>query len=143
MVYLKKGLQDYWPRMAWLGVLFSPLFAVLTILASFGGGNMFQSNQTYAVAKQIFHLENYPIFEPLFGIGIATLVGIVIIGGIKRIGDVTSRMVPAMCLGYMGICLFIVLANLSAAPRCLRISYARPSRPMPLSAGSSVCSYRA
>ena len=119
MVYLKKGLRDVMPGMAWLGVIFSPLFAVLTIMASFGGGNMFQSNQTYMVAKEIFGLEKYPIFEPIFGVGIATLVGIVIIGGIKRIGEVTSKLVPTMCLGYMAICLFIVLANFTQVPAML------------------------
>lgn len=119
MVYLKKGLKDYWPGMAWLGVIFSPVFAVLTIMASFGGGNMFQSNQTYAVAELIFGLEAYPIFEPLFGIGIATLVGMVIIGGIKRIGDVTSKLVPAMCIGYMAICFYIVAANYTQVPAML------------------------
>jgi len=119
MVYLKDGLQDYWPRMAWLGVIFSPLFAVLTIMASFGGGNMFQSNQTYAVAREIFGLQDYPIFQPIFGVGIAILVGMVIIGGIKRIGDVTAKLVPTMCVGYMLICLYIVLANFSAAPAML------------------------
>lgn len=116
MVYLKEGIKECVPRMAWLGAVFGPLFAVLTIFASFGGGNMFQSNQTYAVAKIIFGLEEYPIFAPIFGVVIATLVGIVIIGGIKRIGDVTSKLVPAMCLGYIAICLFIVLANVTQVP---------------------------
>ncbi len=119
MVYLKKGIKEQVPSLAWLGTIFGPLFAVLTIMASFGGGNMFQSNQTYAVAREIFHLENYPIFEPIFGVGIAVLVGIVIIGGIKRIGDVTSKLVPAMCIGYIAVCLVIVLANASQVPTIL------------------------
>jgi len=116
MIYLKEGMKECAPRLAWLGAIFGPLFAVLTIMASFGGGNMFQSNQTYAVASFIFGLEEYPIFAPIFGVGIATLVGIVIIGGIKRIGDVTSKLVPAMCLGYIAICLFIVLTNVTQVP---------------------------
>lgn len=116
MVYLKKGMEECVPRLAWLGAIFGPLFAVLTIMASFGGGNMFQSNQTYAVARIIFNLEDHPIFAPIFGVCIAALVGIVIIGGIKRIGDVTSKLVPAMCIGYIAICSYIVFANFSQVP---------------------------
>jgi alanine or glycine:cation symporter, AGCS family len=119
MVYLKQGIRECAPSMAWVGVIFSPLFAVLTIFASFGGGNMFQTNQTYAVISRVAGLEEYPIFAPIFGIIMATLVGIVIIGGIKRIGDVTSKLVPAMCVGYVGICLVIVLANFTAVPSLL------------------------
>ncbi|MCF6285747.1 MAG: alanine:cation symporter family protein, partial [Candidatus Hydrogenedentes bacterium] len=119
MVYLKKGIRECAPQFAWVGVIFSPLFAVLTIMASFGGGNMFQTNQTYAVIERLAGLKEYPIFEPIFGIFMATLVGIVIIGGIKRIGDVTSKLVPAMCVGYVSVCLVIVLANFSAVPAML------------------------
>lgn len=116
MVYLKKGIRECVPSMAWVGVIFSPLFAVLTIFASFGGGNMFQTNQTYAVISRIAGLEDLPIFKPIFGIIMAILVGVVIIGGIKRIGDVTSKLVPTMCIGYVAICLLIVIANFSAVP---------------------------
>jgi len=116
MVYLKKGIAEQVPSLAWLGAIFSPLFAVLTIFASFGGGNMFQTNQTYSVISHIAGLDELPIFKPIFGILMAILVGVVIIGGIKRIGDVTSKLVPAMCLGYVAICLLIVIANFSAVP---------------------------
>ncbi len=50
----------------------------------------------------------------------AALVGVVIVGGIKRIGEVTSKLVPTMCVFYCGVCLVIVLANLSAVPTVIR-----------------------
>ncbi len=53
------------------------------------------------------------------GLIMTILVGIVIVGGIKRIGEVTSKLVPAMCLFYVGVCMIIVLANLPAVPQLL------------------------
>ena len=50
------------------------------------------------------------------GLAMAFMVGIVIVGGIKRIGEVTSRLVPTMCLFYVGVCLIIVFANAGKAP---------------------------
>jgi alanine or glycine:cation symporter, AGCS family len=119
MVYLKKGIRECAPKFAWVGVIFSPLFAVLAIMASFGGGNMFQTNQTYAVVERLAGLEELPIYEPIFGIAMAILVGIVIIGGIKRIGDVTSKLVPTMCIGYVAVCAFIVVTNFAEVPAML------------------------
>lgn len=51
------------------------------------------------------------------GLVMAALVGVVIVGGIKRIGEVTCRMVPAMCLFYVGVCLVIVVANFHEVPQ--------------------------
>lgn len=53
------------------------------------------------------------------GLGLAFMVGIVIVGGIKRIGEVTSRLVPTMCLFYVGVCLIIVVANAGRVPDML------------------------
>ena len=123
MVYLKKGISERVPAMAWLGRIFSPLFAVLTIFAAIGGVNMFQGNQTSAIIADIFHFENVAFLSQygdwVVGIVLATLTGIVIIGGIKRIGEVTCRMVPSMCLGYIGVCLIILGANYRAVPEMM------------------------
>ena len=53
------------------------------------------------------------------GMVMTILVGIVIVGGIKRIGEVTSKLVPAMCLFYVGVCLIIVIFNYEVVPRLL------------------------
>ena len=53
------------------------------------------------------------------GIIAAALVAIVVIGGIKRIGSVTSKMVPAMCIGYCLVCLYIVLSNIGHVPHLI------------------------
>ncbi|MFP4501056.1 MAG: alanine/glycine:cation symporter family protein [Candidatus Hydrogenedentota bacterium] len=120
MVFLRLGIRDRAPRFAWIGAVFSPLFAVLTIFAAFGGGNMFQTNQTYNAVNEIFQLQEHPVAKPAIGLMMAILVGIVIIGGIKRIGEVTSKLVPAMCVGYITICTIIVFANYESVPGLLR-----------------------
>jgi AGCS family alanine or glycine:cation symporter len=116
MVYLKDGIKDRVPALAWFGALLSPIFAVLTVFAAFGGGNMFQTNQTYNAINEIFNLQEHPIVKPVVGLVMAVLVGVVIIGGIRRIGEVTSKLVPAMCVGYIAVCLVIVFVNYQAVP---------------------------
>ncbi len=117
MIYLREGMRECCPSMLWLGHILSPLFAVLTIMAAFGGGNMFQSNQTHAVVAEILQLQDSAWFSFFMGAVLAICVAVVIIGGIKRIGEVTARIVPAMCAGYVLVCLVIVLANFGEVPR--------------------------
>ena len=116
MVYLKEGIKECAPSFVWLGAILSPVFAILTVLAALGGGNMFQSNQTYALAAEIFGMQDSGIFKLVVGVVLATLVGVVIIGGIKKIGDVTAKLVPLMCIGYVIVCLTILFANYSVIP---------------------------
>lgn len=111
MVYLEQGIAERFPHLPVLGKLLGGLFAFLTIWASFGGGNLFQANQTYKLLSWQFPvLENYKI---VIGIVFAFLVGIVIIGGIKRIGEVTCKLVPIMCLLYCGVCMSIILSHIT------------------------------
>lgn len=107
MVYLKKAFAEKgWP---WFGKFLGYFAAVATIFAAFGGGNMFQANQTYELLSQEFPLlADYPF---VVGGVLATFTGIVILGGIQRIADVTSKLVPAMCLFYCISCLAIILSN--------------------------------
>jgi AGCS family alanine or glycine:cation symporter len=95
MRYLDRGLDQLGlPR---LGRFLAILFAVMCVGGSFGGGNMFQANQSYAQVANV--LPNFASgWGALsYGIILAFLVGIVIIGGIRRIGRVASFIVPAMC----------------------------------------------
>ena len=109
MRYLDRGLgQLGLPR---LGRFLAILFALMCVGGSFGGGNMFQANQSYAQVANVL-----PIFAGgwgalTYGIILAFLVGIVIIGGIRRIGRVASFIVPAMCGIYLLAGLFIVISN--------------------------------
>ena len=115
MRYLRTGLAEVgFPR---LGRVLSVLFALLCVGASFGGGNMFQANQSYAQVKETFG-QSIPFLASdggalVYGLAVAFLVAIVIIGGIKRIGAVASFIVPIMCTIYLLAGFFVLFANAS------------------------------
>jgi len=117
MVYLKAGFAERFGAKSALGTLgkvLSVIFACCIILGSLGGGNLFQSNQSYQlVASQVSFFDTYPL---AYGVCIAVLCGAVIIGGIQRIGSLTSKLVPAMCIFYCVVCLFIVVSNYTLIP---------------------------
>ncbi len=108
MYYLSRGLKE--DGKAMLGKVLSVVFAIMCIGASFGGGNAFQSNQASAQIIQRFGLQGEAVGSVL-GLGFAIVVGVVIIGGIKRIAQVTEKIVPAMAVFYVGAALFIILSN--------------------------------
>ncbi len=112
MVYLTQAFKER--SLPKLGALLGGLSAVATILGSFGGGNLFQSNQTFELlANQFPSLSARPL---MVGLCLSALTGIVVLGGIKRIANVTSRLVPLMCGLYVLSCLAIIMTNLSAVP---------------------------
>ncbi|HUS39163.1 MAG TPA: alanine/glycine:cation symporter family protein, partial [Pirellulales bacterium] len=114
MIYLDEGIKEHLPSLAWLGKAFGVVFAVFTMFAAFGGGNMFQGNQSFSIISQQFKWPQE--YAWLFGVILAILVGLVIIGGIRRIGEVTSKLVPAMCGFYCICCLIIILNNVQEVP---------------------------
>ncbi|MDX1278781.1 amino acid carrier protein [Oceanihabitans sediminis] len=104
MNYLRYGLEKQ--NLKKLGKFLAILFAVLGVGASFGGGNMLQSNQAFKiVSEQIPFLQGQGFW---FGIGFALLVGAVIIGGIKSIAKVTAKVVPVMAIFYVLGCLIVI-----------------------------------
>ncbi len=105
MYYLERGM-----KLKFLGWL----FAFFAAIASFGIGDMVQAN---SVAKPLE--ENLGIPSFVTGLMVAILVGMVIIGGIKRIGKVASRIVPFMCIVYVGACVIILLLNFEKIPFAL------------------------
>ena len=113
MYYLKKGLKE--KNLAGFGKFLAVLYAVFVIGGSFGGGNMFQSNQAAAQFKLLFGLDS----GFLFGVLLAVLVGVVIIGGIKRIGRVTEKIVPFMAIMYVGAALLIIVMNFTIIPAAM------------------------
>lgn len=108
MYYLSKGLKE--KNMGVFGKILAVLFAIFVIGGSFGGGNMFQANQAAAQFIKLFSLEssNAGIY---FGIAMAIIVAIVIIGGIKRIAAVTEKVVPFMAGIYVLAALIILGVN--------------------------------
>ncbi|MDW3646810.1 MAG: alanine/glycine:cation symporter family protein [Bacteroidia bacterium] len=110
MYYLSRGLKAQ--GRAGVGKVLSVLFALLCVGASFGGGNAFQTNQAAAQLIQRFDLGGEAI-GTLIGIIFAILVGIVIIGGIKRIAKVTEKVVPFMAALYVLAALFVLIVNAS------------------------------
>lgn len=110
MYYLSKGLKE--KGFATLGKITAVLFAIFCIGGSFGGGNAAQSNQATIVLKDLLGLESTAA-GTVIGVVLAILVGIIIIGGIKRIAAVTEKVVPFMAVLYVIACLYIILSNFS------------------------------
>ena len=110
MYYLKKGLADVGKSR--LGKVLAVLFAVMVIGGSFGGGNMFQANQAAQQFGSMIGSDDLST-SLIFGIAMAILVGIVIIGGIKRIGNITEKIVPFMVGIYFLAAIVILGANFS------------------------------
>ena len=108
MYYLSKGLKER--GFETIGKITAALFAIFCIGGSFGGGNAAQSNQATIVLKDLMGLESASAGF-FIGIVLAILVGIIIIGGIKRIASVTEKVVPLMAVLYMVACLYILIIN--------------------------------
>jgi AGCS family alanine or glycine:cation symporter len=98
MYYIEKGLGSRWKPLA-------VFFAACAVICSFCTGNMNQANTIAATFTE------YNIPDWVSGILIAALVGLVIIGGIKRIATVASRLVPVMAVLYVGSAIFILIMN--------------------------------
>ncbi len=115
MIYLQEGIKDRVPALAPLGRVLAVVYALFTMCAAFGGGNMFQGNQTFSMFRRQFAgIEQQHAW--IVGLILGFLVGIVIIGGIRRIGSVTSKLVPLMCAFYCAVCLVIIAINYAAVP---------------------------
>lgn len=108
MNYLRYGLEKR--NMKGFGKVLAGVFAVLAVGASFGGGNMFQANQSFEqLAGQFPALAGNGFW---FGIVTAVLVGVVIIGGINSIAKVTGRVVPIMASVYIVAALAVIIMNI-------------------------------
>lgn len=105
MYYLEKGLGQ-----KWLGVL----FAIFAAVASFGIGNMVQANSVAEPVQTYFGIPKLAT-----GLIIGILVFLVIVGGIKRIGQVASRLVPVMAVFYVVGALVVIFANIGEVPAAL------------------------
>jgi AGCS family alanine or glycine:cation symporter len=112
MQYLSKGFAER--GMPGLGRVLAVMFAILCIGGSLAGGNSFQVNQSLNAMQ-----ETIPILGDIpwaYGLIMTVLVGIVIIGGIRRIAQVAEKIVPLMCGVYVAGALFVIFTNLAAVP---------------------------
>ena len=119
MYYLSKGFASR--GMPGLGKGLAVFFAIMMIGGALGGGNMFQVNQAYQQfvivtggADSFFADKAW-----LFGLIVALLTGVVIIGGIKRIASVTDKLVPLMAAIYLTAGLVVILVNIGQVPAAL------------------------
>lgn len=120
MYYLSKGLKER--GLGILGKVFAVFFAIMCIGGSFGGGNMFQANQAAAQISGKLGLEGGAT-GAIIGIVFAIIVGVVIIGGIKRIGSVTEKVVPFMAAIYVGAALIILGVNFAHIPEAFGLIF--------------------
>jgi len=132
MYYLQYGLSEinedgwilnknFYPS---LGKILGSIYAVFIIGGAFGGGNMFQANQSYELFGKLTGIPNYA-----YGILLAVLVGIVIIGGIKRIAQTTEKIVPTMVVIYVMASLFIIFTNMSQIPYVISTIFSQAFAP--------------
>ncbi len=126
MYYLTKGLKER--GFARMGRFLAVTFALLCIGASFGGGNAAQSNQAAMQLVSSFGMEGGSA-RTIIGVFMMIFVGIIIIGGIKRIASVTEKIVPFMALLYVGACLYIILTNFSFVDNAFAMIFTQAFNP--------------
>lgn len=108
MYYLRDGLNNK------VGKVLAVLFSIFCVLASFGIGNMTQIN---SISSAMYDFFNIPAI--VTGVVLAIVAGLVIVGGIKRIGQVTEKLVPFMAVAYIIGALIIVILNIQNVPGVL------------------------
>lgn len=115
MYYIKNGLKKHW---LWLAYLFSA-FGVLTV---FGTGNATQVNTiTTAIDSALFNYniiseDTAPTLNLIIGIALAILIGLILLGGVKRIGQVAEKLVPFMAVFYIILAIGVVVININHVP---------------------------
>ena len=115
MYYLEQGLERR--GMMEFGRTLAVIYAFLAIGGSLGGGCMFQANQTIEILGTVSSA--FQEYNWIMGLAMAAMVALVIVGGIRRIGQVTSRIVPFMCVLYVVTSLAIIVSHITEVPRMI------------------------
>jgi len=123
MYYIRNGLGKKW---AWLGVL----FAIFAAIAGFGIGNTVQANSVADVMEATFGLPHW-----ISGVILMVLVGLVLIGGIRRIGQVASALVPLMALSYLVAGLIVLAINYAEIPAAFGLIFEHAFSPIAAEGG--------
>lgn len=127
MYYIKNGVGKKFPLLA---AILAPAFAIFTALAGFGIGNGVQAN-TVAHAMDV----NFGVPVIVSGLVMMVGTGLVLIGGIKRIGEVASALVPTMIVFYMGAGVLILIINYAAIPEAFALVLRHAFEPVAASGG--------
>ena len=135
MYYLSKGLKE--KGFATLGKISAILFAIFCIGGSFGGGNAAQANQAAIVLKDLLGFES-TFAGAVIGLILAVIVGIIIIGGIKRIASVTEKIVPFMALLYILACVYILGINFSFIDDAFALIFREAFNPTAIGVGGII-----
>jgi AGCS family alanine or glycine:cation symporter len=135
MYYISKGLKS--KGFKTLGTVAASLFAIFCIGGSFGGGNAAQSNQATIVIKNLFGYES-TFAGAMIGLVLAALVGVIIIGGIKRIASVTEKVVPFMALLYILACIYILAINFSFIDDAIALIFREAFNPTAIGVGGII-----
>ncbi|MEO1033840.1 MAG: alanine/glycine:cation symporter family protein [Bacteroidota bacterium] len=135
MYYISKGLRER--GFAMLGKIAAVFFAIFCIGGSFGGGNAAQSNQATIVLKELLGLESTGAGFWI-GVVLAILVGVIIIGGIKRIASVTEKIVPFMAVLYVVACLYIIFSNFSLIDDAVSLIVTQAFNPKSMAVGGVI-----
>ncbi len=125
MYYIKNGLTKRW---AWLGMA----FAIFGAIAGFGIGNTVQANSVADVLNS-----NFGIPTGVTGIVLAILVGLVLIGGIKRIGQIASILVPFMGIAYVAGGVVILFLHASEIPQAFNLIFTHAFTPVSAAGGAA------
>ena len=127
MYYLRNGVGDFAPALGkWLGLA----FAIFGAVAAFGIGNAVQVNTMAAALVDSFGVPTW-----LTGVIVAALVGVVVIGGIRRIGEVAGKLVPAMIVLYLGAAVLIVVINIAEVPAAIGLIFTHAFTPAAATGG--------
>ncbi|NBX76154.1 MAG: amino acid carrier protein [Proteobacteria bacterium] len=115
----KVGLKKMNPKLAKLGSFIGGVFCVTLLISTITGGNMFQAWNVAEITHSYF-----PTVPKIFsGIVMTLITGMVIIGGIHRIGSVTGRLVPFMCGLYLIAAMYVLFSNVGQIPEMLRLIF--------------------
>ena len=118
MYYIKNGLDKKWHFLAYL-------FAAFGVLAVFGTGNATQVNTiTTAIDSALSSFNVLPadavkLVNLIIGVALAIIIALILIGGIKRIGNVTSKLVPFMAIMYIVLALGVIIFHIKSVPAVL------------------------
>jgi len=135
MYYISKGLKERGFEV--LGKIAAVIFAIFCIGGSFGGGNAAQSNQATIVLKELLGTESTAA-GAIIGVVLAVLVGIIIIGGIKRIASVTEKIVPFMAVLYLLACFYILGVNFSLIDDAFSLIFREAFNPTAIGVGGVI-----
>jgi AGCS family alanine or glycine:cation symporter len=141
MYYLRRGLSERGMRP--LGMVLAFFFAIFCVFASFGGGNVFQVNQVTTQLINITGGADSFFFENqwVFGLIMALMTALVIIGGIKGIAKVTDKLVPLMCITYVVSCLLVLIVNASHIIPALQMIMTEAFQPRAAITGGLVAAF--